>query len=131
MRVHLLAVQRVAFFFQHYEGAELVRPDLVEIYSDSQLQRRPKVEGAPEQQARLGGLSRIELVEWTMAASAAIVGRVGAEAGVAEFVAAERPMNQEPQGGPLRPLPVSQFGSRCSSNAPSKASIAAFTATAW
>jgi len=96
MRVHLLAVQRVAFFFQHTEGAELVRPDLVEIYSDSQLQRRPKVEGAPQQQARLRRLRRIQLVQRAVAAAAAIVGSVRAEAGVAEFVAAERPTDQKP-----------------------------------
>ena len=131
MRVHLLAVQRVAFFFQHYEGAELVRPDLVKIYSDSQLQRRSKVEGAPEQQARLRRLRRIELVEWAVGAAATVVGGVRAKAGIAEFVAAERPMNQEPQGGPLGPLPWRQFGSPDSWNMPSRASSAAFTATAW
>jgi len=44
-------------------------------------------------------------------AAAAIVRSVGAEAGVAELLAAERPMNQEAQGGLLGPLPMSQFGS--------------------
>jgi len=66
-----------------------------------------------------------------MAAAAAIVGSVGAEAGVAEFLAAQSPMNQEPQGGFFGPLLACQFGSEDSSKAPSNASIAAFTATAW
>ncbi len=66
-----------------------------------------------------------------MVAAAAIVGSVRAEAAVTEFLPAERPMDQEAQGGPLRPLPGGQFGSPDSKKAPSRASIAAFTATAW
>jgi hypothetical protein len=44
-------------------------------------------------------------------AAAAIVGSVRAKAGVAEFIASECPVNQEPQGGALGPLPIGQFGS--------------------
>jgi hypothetical protein len=76
-------------------------------------------------------LCGIELVERAVAAAASIVRSVRAEAGVAEFVAAERPMNQEAQGWSVGPLPGGQFGSPVSWNAPSRASIAAFTATAW
>jgi len=131
MRVHLLAVQSVAFLFERNQRPELVRRDLIEADPDPQLQRRPKVERAPQQQTRLGGLRRVQLVERAVAAAAAIFGRVRAETGVAEFVAAKRPMNQEPQGGVFRPLPGRQFGSPVSSKAPSRASMAAFTATAW
>jgi hypothetical protein len=66
-----------------------------------------------------------------MVATAAIVGSVRAEAGIAEFFAAQSPMNQKSQGGFFRPLPACQFGSPDSSKAPSSASMAAFTATAW
>jgi hypothetical protein len=66
-----------------------------------------------------------------MAAAAAVVGSVGAEAGVAEFFAAQSPMNQKSQGGFFRPLPACQFGCEGSSKALSSASMAAFTATAW
>ncbi len=131
MRVHLLAVQRVAFLFQDHQRLKLVRADLIKVDSDTQLQRRPQVERAPQQQTRLRGLCGIQLVQRAVVAAAAIVGGVRAEAGVAEFLAAERPMNQEPQGGFFRPLPARQFGSPVSWNAPSRASIAALTATAW
>jgi len=41
-------------------------------------------------------LRRIEFVEWAVITAAAIVGCVRAEAGIAEFVAPECPVNQEP-----------------------------------
>jgi len=131
MAVHLFAVQRVAFFFEHHQRSELIGPDLIEFDPDTQLQRSPKVERAPQQQTRLGGLSGVQLVERAVAASAAIVGSVWAEAGVAELLAAQGPVNEKTQGWFFRPLPDAQFGSRCSSKAPSSASMAAFTATAW
>lgn len=110
---------------------ELVRADLVERDPDAQFQRRPKVERAPQQKTCLRRLRGIQSVERAVAAAAAIVGSVRAEAGVTEFVAPQRPVNQEPQGGPFGPLLGSQFGSPVSWNMPSRASIAAFTATAW
>ncbi len=131
LRAQLLVVKRVAFLLQHHQRPELVRPDLVKADPDAQLQRRPEVERTPQQDTNLGGLRRIKPVQRTVAAAATIVGGVGAEAGVAEFVTPQRPMNQEPQGGLFRPLPGRQFGSLVSWNMPSRASIAAFTATAW
>ena len=130
MRVHLLAVQSVAFLLQHHQRLEFVRADLIKVESDAQLQRRPKVERAPQQQTRLGGLRGIQSVQRAVVAAAALVGGVRAEARIAEFLPAERPMNQESQGGPLRPVPVQKFGSRSSWKPASRASIAAFTATA-
>ena len=130
-RVQPFPIEPLLLLFQHHQRSKLIGPDLIEADPNTQLQRRPQIERAPQQQTRLGGLRRIELVQRAVVAPAAIVRSVLAEAGVAEFVAAERPMNQEPQGGLFRPLPVSQFGSPVSWNMPSKASIAAFTATAW
>jgi adenylate kinase len=86
-------------------------PNLVEADADAQLQRRPEVKRAPQQQTRLGGLRGIQSIQRAVAAAAAIVGGVRAEAGVTEFLAAERPVNQEAQGGSLGPLPIGQFGS--------------------
>jgi hypothetical protein len=131
MRVHLFAVQRITLLFQRHQRLELVRADLIEADSDAQLQRRPKVERAAQQQTRLGGLRRVQPVQRAVVAAAAIVRSVWAEAGVTEFRPAQGPVNQEPQGGFFGPLPGAQFGSGDSSKAPSSASIAAFTATAW
>lgn len=128
---HLPPLQRVSFIFKRCHGEELIRPDLVEADADAQFQGGPKVERAAEQHASFGGLRRIELVERAVAAAAAIIGRIGAESGVTEFLAAEGPMNQKPQGGRFGPLPWRQFGSPDSKKAPSRASMAAFTATAW
>ena len=119
------------FFLQLDQCCELIRPDLVEADSDTQLQRGPEIERAAEQHARLGGLSYIQPVQRAVVAAAAVVGRVGAEAGIAEFIAAQRPVNQKSQGWFFRPVPACQFGSEESSKAPSSASMAAFTATAW
>ena len=66
-----------------------------------------------------------------MVAPLAFIRGIGAEAWIAEFLAAERPMNEEAQGWLLRPLPGRQFGSPVSWKTASRASIAALTATAW
>jgi len=87
MRVHLLAVQSVAFLFERNQRPELVRRDLIEADPDPQLQRRPKVERAAQQQSRLGGLRGIQFVQRAVVTAATIVGSVGTEAGVAEFLA--------------------------------------------
>ncbi len=133
MRWHgrFFALQPRLFFFQRDHRPELVGPDVVQADSNAQLQRRPEIERAAQQQTRLGGLRGIQLVQRAVVATVAIVRGVQAEAWVAEILAAQRPMNQEPQGGFFGPLPGSQFGSDDSPKALSRASIAAFTATAW
>ena len=40
---------------QHHEGAELIRPDLIEADPDAQLQRRPEIERTPLAPASSGG----------------------------------------------------------------------------
>jgi hypothetical protein len=107
----LFLVHLLLLFADHYQSPKLVRSDVIEVDPDAQLQRRPEVERAPQQQTRLGRLRRIEPVQRAVVATAAIVGSVRAEAGVTEFLAAERPVNQEAQGGSLGPLPIGQFGS--------------------
>jgi hypothetical protein len=119
------------FFLQLDQCCELIRPNLVEADSDAHLQRGPEIERAPQQQPSLGRLRGVQFVQRAMVAAAAVVGSVGAEALVAKFLATQRPMNQKSQGGFFGPLPACQFGSEDSSKAPSKASMAAFTATAW
>jgi len=97
-------VQPFTFLFQDDHRCELIRADLVEADSDAQLQRRAKVNRETQQQTGLRGLSRIQLVQRAVITAATVVGRVRTETRVAELFAAQRPVNQEPQGGPLRPL---------------------------
>jgi len=131
MLVQLLAIQGVAFVCEQDEGSELIRPDLVQADSDAHLQRGLEIDRTAQQQTRLGRLRRVQFVQRAMVATAAIVGSVRAEAGIAEFFAPQRPMNQKSQGGFFGPLPCGQFGCEGSSKALSSASMAAFTATAW
>jgi len=121
----------VLLLFEDDHRRELIGPDLVERDSDAQLQRGPEIDCVAQQQAKLGCLRRVQPVQRAMAAAAAIVGRIGAEPWVTEFLAAQRPVDQESQGGLFGPLPCAQFGSEFSSKAASSASMAAFTATAW
>ena len=99
-----LAVQLVPFFFQDHHCVELVGPDIVEPNMDSQVERRAKVECAPDEQAGFGSLRRVELVLGAVVASAAL-GRVRTQAGIAQIIAPERPVDEVAKGGLLRPLP--------------------------
>ena len=131
MRLHLLAVQLFAFVFEDHHRAELVGADVVESDLDAELQRRPEVQSAADEQASLGRLRPVELVERAAVTSANVIGRIGTQLRVAEFVPAQGPVDQESQGRLLGPIPVYEFGSPDSWNPASSASMAAFTATAW
>jgi hypothetical protein len=97
---------------------------------DPDLQRRTEIEGPPNQLADLGGLRRLQAVERAMVAPPAIIRRIETQPGIAQLPAAQGPMNEKTQGGLFGPLPAYEFGSPDSWNAVSRASIAAFTATA-
>ncbi len=129
MAVETLLVQARLLLFDDQHGLKLICDDLIERQLDAQLQRRPKIERAPQQQTRLGGLRGIQSVQRAVVAPAAGIGRVGAERGITQLVPAERPVDEVAQGEPLGPLPAQQFGLRSSKPA-SSASIAALTATA-
>jgi hypothetical protein len=131
MGIYLLAVQPVALFFEHHQGAELVRPNFIETDPDAQLQGRPEIECAPDEKPGLGILCCVELVERAVVAPVAVVGPIRTDAGIAQFIAPQRPVNEESQGGVFRPLPGCQFGPPVSWKLASRASMAAFTATAW
>ena len=70
------------------------------------FQRSHQIESAPDEQALLRALGGVQAVERAMVAPFAIVlRRVGAQAGIAQFLAAQRPMHQEPERRIIRPLP--------------------------
>ncbi len=99
-----LAFEQIAFFVEDPHGVELIRPDLVQADADSHIEGRSEIEGAADQQAGRGVLRFVELVlRAVMAASA--LGRIRAEAGLAQFLAAERPVDEVAQGGLFGPLP--------------------------
>jgi hypothetical protein len=99
-----LAIQLVPLVVEDQHGVELICPDVVQGDVDSQVQCRAQIESAPDEQTGLGGLRGIELVLGAVVAPATIR-RIRAQAGLAKFIAPERPVNEIPQGGLLRPLP--------------------------
>lgn len=123
-------MQALALCAQYEHGEELIGPDLVESDADAQLQGRSEVDCAADEQAGFGRLGGIQAVQRAVVAAVA-VRRIRAQHRIAEFIAPEGPVDQVPEGGLLRPLPVQKFGSRSSWKPASSASIAAFTATAW
>ena len=104
MGVRPLAIQLVPLVVQDQHCVELVGPDIVQADVDSQVQRRAQIESAPDEQAGFGGLRGVELVLGAVVATATI-GRVRTQAGIAQFIAPERPMDEVAQGGLLGPLP--------------------------
>jgi len=76
--VQSLTIKRLALFFEHRKGIEFIGSDFVQGDANTQLQCRPEIERTPQQQARLGGLRRVQLVQRAVVAAAAIVGRVWA-----------------------------------------------------
>ena len=128
--VQLFTVQAVTFFFEDEHGEELISSDLIQANPDTQLQCRAKIDGAADEHPRLRGLRGVQSVQRAVVATAAIR-RVRAQPRITEFVAPEGPVNEIPKGGLVRPLPGQTFGSRSSWKPDSRASMAAFTATAW
>ena len=104
MRVSPLAVQLVPFVVQNEHRVELVGPDIVEADLDSQVQRRAQIEGAPDEQTGFGSLRGVELVLGAVVATSTI-GRVRTQAGFAQFVAPQGPIDEVAQGGLFGPLP--------------------------
>lgn len=131
VRTKQLRVERSAYFLDDLDGGELIRPNLIQPYADAQPQSTVEVHGAPQQHSNLGPLRRIQFVQRAVIAPPTVVRRVMAKPGVAQLITAQGPVNQESQGGLIRPLPAGQFGSAVSWKAASMASMAAFTATAW
>ncbi len=100
-----LSVAAFSFFFDYPHRPEFICRDLIQGNAHAGLESVFELKRPLKQQAWLGVFRRIEAIQRTVVTAAAIVGSVWAEARVAEFFAAERPMNQEPQGGALWPLP--------------------------
>jgi hypothetical protein len=71
---------------------------------DAEIERRAQFESAPDEQSGFGGLRGIELVLGAVVATTA-AGRVRTQAGVAQFIAPERPMDEVAQRRILGPLP--------------------------
>lgn len=73
---------------------------------NGQFQRAHQIESAPDQQAFLRALGGVQPVERAVVATMAVLlRRVWTQAGVAQFIAPQRPMHQESEGRIIRTLP--------------------------
>ena len=65
-----------------------------------------QIESAPDEQALLPALGGVQPVQRAvLAALAVVIRRIGAQAGIAQFLAAQRPVHQETERRIIRPLP--------------------------
>ena len=104
--VRFLSLQQVPLLRDDQHGAELVRANLVKADPDAQLERAHQIESAPDEQTLLCALGGVQAVQRAVVAPLAIVlRRVGAQAGIAQFLPAQCPMHQEPKRRIIRPLP--------------------------
>jgi hypothetical protein len=102
----LLALQQVPLLRDDQYCAELIPANLVNVNVNAQLQSSHQVQSPPDQQSLLRALTGVEAVKWAMLATLAIAfWRIGAQAGIAEFLLAQRPVHQEPERRIIRPLP--------------------------
>lgn len=73
---------------------------------NAQFQCAHQVESAPDEQALLCALGSVDPVQGAVVAPLIIgLRRVGAQAGIAQFLPAQGPMHQEPERRIIRPLP--------------------------
>ena len=101
-----LPLQQVPLLRDDQHRAKLIRPNLAKTDVNPKFQCAHQVESAPDQQSLLRALGGIQAVQWAMVAPPAIVlRRVGAQAGIAQFLSAQCPMHQEPERRIIRPLP--------------------------
>ena len=100
-----LPLQQIPLFRDDQHCAELIPANVIKADVDSQFKRAHQIESAPDKQAFLGALGGVQPVERAMiAAMRLLLRRVRAQAGIAPFVAPQRPMHQEPEGWIIRPL---------------------------
>ena len=111
MGIQLLAVQLFAFVFEDQHRVELIRANVIEAEVYAQLERGAEVQSAPDEESGLRRLRPVEPVERAVVTSPAVVGGVGTERRIAEFVSAQGPVNQESQGWLLGPRAAYEFGS--------------------
>ena len=90
--------------FDSYHRKELVGSDVVEGKRETELEGSTKIKRPAQELSRLGILCGVQPVEGAFFTAASIVEGVGAEPNVAQIFPPQRPINQEPQGGLVRPL---------------------------
>jgi hypothetical protein len=66
------------FLRQDQDRVEFIRPDLLRADLDSEMKRRPEVEGVADQQSSLRSLRSIQFVQRAAVAPGAVVGPVAA-----------------------------------------------------
>jgi len=102
----LFALESISLLLDEQHGVELVRGYLIEADSNAQLECGAKIECPADQLARFGELRCVEPVEGTVVAAATVIRGIRTQTRIAQFLPPQGPVNQEPEGGLLGPLPV-------------------------
>jgi len=103
MGVDAFAFQLVPFVLQDQHGVELVGPDIVKADVDAEIERRAQVESAPDEDSGFRSLRGVQSVERAVIATATF-GRVRTQAGIAQLLAPEGPVDEVAEGRIFRPL---------------------------
>ena len=109
--VGLRTLPAILFHCQKQHCDKFIRSDLVQADAKPQLQRGIQIDRPPKKLPSLGRLCRVQLVQRAVITPSTIVRCIVAELRIAQFIPAQRPMNEETQRGPLGPLAAGQFGS--------------------
>ena len=81
-------VSLLPLLFEGQHRVELIRADVVKAEVDAQLECGPEVQSTPDEETGLRRLRPVESVEWTVVTPATVVGRIGTQPRVAEFIPA-------------------------------------------
>ena len=88
------SLKEVPLLRDDQHGAELVPANVIKTNMDGQLERAHQIESTPDKQTFLRALGSIQPVERAMVATMRLLlRRVRAQAGIAQFLAPQRPMH--------------------------------------
>lgn len=90
--------------FDSYHCRVLVGMDVVEGKRNAEPESSAKINRTAQELASFGMLRGVQAVEWAFVATRSIVARIRAETNVTEIVPPQRPIYEEAQRGPVRPL---------------------------
>ena len=96
-------VPPVPLFLKHQQRIVFVGGDVIETDAEAELQSAMEIQSPPKQMPGLTVGGGVELVERAVVTPAVVVGRIGTQLRVAQFVPAQGPVDEESQGWPVGP----------------------------
>ena len=101
-----LSLQQVPLLRDDQHCAKLIPANLVKANVNAQFQSAYQIESAPDEQPFLRALGCVQPVQRAVIAALAVLLRcIGAQAWIAQFLAAQRQVHEEAERRIIRPLP--------------------------